>query len=50
MLYDLHEKNGTLNLDKAEIKKLCEQCDLGPKCPEKEKLTVFCLEGFLLKK
>lgn len=49
LLYELHEKNGTLNITREELEsKLC------PKCAEKElckkegtegKLTVFCIEG-----
>lgn len=40
LLYSLHEKSGTLDRNL-----LCEECDLKAKCPEKEKLTVYCLEG-----
>jgi len=40
----MHEKNGTLNVSK--VSELCPICDMGNKCPEKEKLTVYCLEGF----
>jgi hypothetical protein len=43
LLYSLHEKNGTLNVSK--VSELCPRCDLGSRCPEKEKLTVYCLEG-----
>ena len=43
LLYSLHEKMGTLNL--ADVSKLCPKCDLGKKCLEKGKLTVYCLEG-----
>lgn len=47
LLYALHEKMGTLTVD--EIRQLCPRCDLGSKCPEKEKLTVYCLEGLFRK-
>jgi len=49
LLYDLHERNGTLNVDKTDPK-----TELCPKCSNKDicvggghegKLTVFCLEG-----
>lgn len=49
LLYDLHENNGTLNISISELQKLCKVCDLEPKCPEKQKLTIYCLEGFLKK-
>jgi hypothetical protein len=47
LLYSLHERMGTLNVD--DIRLLCPRCDLGSKCPEKEKLTVYCLEGLFKK-
>jgi len=40
LLYALHEKNGTLSRGI-----MCGECDLEEKCPEKERLTVYCLEG-----
>ena len=43
LLYLFHEIRGTLGV--SDISKLCPKCDLGSKCPEKEKLTVYCLEG-----
>ena len=43
LLYSLHERNGTLNL--SDVSELCPLCDLEDRCPEKEKLTVYCLEG-----
>lgn len=53
LLYDLHEKNGTLNLNKDELKlKLCPHCDLGKLCKaegHEGELTVFCLEGIFNK-
>lgn len=45
LLYELHKSKGTLKVEKKNIKELCEICDLMPKCPEKTKLTVLCLEG-----
>lgn len=43
LLYGLHEHIGTL--DVKDVSQLCPKCDLGAKCPEKAKLTVYCLEG-----
>jgi len=49
LLYALHEKRGTLDLPASNLAaRLCPDCDLGPKCPEKAKLTVYCLEGCFL--
>lgn len=45
--YSLHERMDTLNL--SDVSKLCPKCDLTRKCPEKEKLTVYCLEGIFRK-
>lgn len=52
LLYAFHEKNGTLELDKEEINKLCSKCDMGQLCAEEGKkgeLTVYCLEGIFTK-
>jgi len=46
LLCSLHEKMDTL--DVKNISKLCPRCDLGKKCPEKGKLTVYCLEGLFI--
>ena len=43
LLHEMHEKAGTLHV--SNLKEICPRCDLGKKCPEKSKLTVFCLEG-----
>jgi hypothetical protein len=49
LLYDLHDKRGTLNVDRKELGwMMCPTCDLTPQCVEAdtvEKLTVYCLEG-----
>ena len=49
LLYDLHDKCGTLNVEKNDFsRKLCPACNLKARCVEEgtvEKLTVFCLEG-----
>jgi 5-methylcytosine-specific restriction endonuclease McrA len=48
-LYDLHEKGGTLYVDKKDLSRnLCPICNMRPQCVQEdtvEKLTVFCLEG-----
>jgi len=46
LLYALHEQMGTLNVRRFP---LCPKCDLGAKCPEKEKLTAYCLERLFRK-
>ena len=48
LLYAIHESMGTL--DVSDVSQLCPRCDLGAKCPEKAKLTVYCLEGLFRKK
>lgn len=49
LLYVLHEKRGTLNVDKKELgRMMCPGCDLKQRCVEAdtvEKLTVYYLEG-----
>ena len=47
LLYSLHEEMGTL--DVHDVSRLCGRCDLYTKCPEKRKLTVYCLEGVFTK-
>jgi len=53
LLYELHDKLGTLNIDKDELKiKLCPKCDMGKLCKNENKegkLTVYCLEGVFKK-
>jgi len=48
LLYALHEQMGTL--DVKDVSQLCPKCDLGAKCPEKGKLTVYCVEGLFCKR
>lgn len=54
LLYELHEKLGTLGINVKELKeKLCPKCDMGDLCLQigkVGKLTVFCLEGVFVKK
>jgi len=49
LLYDLHEKLGTLNTDKNDLRtKLCPYCKMEEICSKEGhegKLTVYCLEG-----
>lgn len=47
LLYSLHKKLGTLSVH--DVSRLCSRCDLYKKCPEKEKLIVYCLEGIFTK-
>lgn len=47
LVYSLHERNKTLFV--SNVSKLCPRCDLERKCPEKQKLTVYCLEGIYTK-
>lgn len=47
LLYTLHEALNTL--DTHDVSKLCPRCDLTAKCPEKQRLTVYCLEGLFRK-
>jgi len=47
LLYSMHEENGTP--DTGNVSELCGCCDLFEKCPEKKKLTVYCLEGIFTK-
>ncbi|MCZ7404393.1 MAG: HNH endonuclease [Candidatus Methanoperedens sp.] len=48
LLYSLHEKEGTLDVDIKDLDKLCKICDLGDLC-EETSLTVYCLESILKK-
>lgn len=49
LLYDLHEKRGTLDVKIGELgSRMCPMCDLKPRCIKEgtvERLTVYCLEG-----
>jgi hypothetical protein len=49
LLYDLHDKRGTLNVDRNDLSNtMCPECDLKPRCVEAgtvEELSVYCLEG-----
>jgi hypothetical protein len=47
-LFDLHEKNGTLDVSKDDVKRLCASCRNKHACLEwgkVEQLTCFCLES-----
>ncbi len=46
LLYQLHEEKGTLNTERAELEKLCKECELHYLCTKTE-LTVYCLECIL---
>ena len=45
LLYDELDKRELLETSRNNISELCDQCDLGKKCPVPEDLTVYCLEG-----
>jgi hypothetical protein len=49
LLYELHEKSGTLNVSKENLTTmLCPKCDMMNLCKEEGhegKMTVYCLEG-----
>ncbi|MCX6649438.1 MAG: HNH endonuclease [Candidatus Bathyarchaeota archaeon] len=49
LIYTELEKRGVLDTEVSHIADLCARCDLGKLCPEKEKLTVYCLEGIFTK-
>ena len=53
LLYDFHEKMGTLDIDKKSLtSKLCPKCDLKQNCEKDStvgKMTVYCLEGIFTK-
>jgi hypothetical protein len=49
VLQEMHSERGTLDVDRATIERLCEQCEIGYLCPEKAALTVYCLESVLSK-
>jgi hypothetical protein len=54
LLYELHEKSGTLNTTKENLTiQLCPKCDLSNLCKDEDhegKLTVYCLEGMFIRK
>ena len=46
LLYDLHEKNGTLDL--VDVSSLCPECEMKNECNKygiNTELNVYCLEG-----
>ncbi|MGQ4876189.1 MAG: hypothetical protein ACP6IY_19145 [Promethearchaeia archaeon] len=46
LLYDLHEKNGTLDL--VDVSSLCPECEMKKECNKygiNAELNVYCLEG-----
>lgn len=49
LLYRMHEERGTLSLTEKELEVLCEDCDMGAKCPEGKSLSLYCLEGIFTK-
>ncbi len=49
LLYKKHKERGTLDLPEERLEELCKDCDLDEKCPEKGKLSLYCLEGIFTK-
>ncbi len=49
LIYDELEMRDLLDMNRENISNLCEVCDLDPKCPVPEDLSVFCLEGVFTK-
>lgn len=54
LLYELHDKLGTLNIDKSKLMvELCPKCDMKNLCIKEgheSKLTVYCIEGIFNKR
>jgi len=48
LLYDLHDRKGTLQVDRKGLEELCRDCEVGYLC-EETALTVYCLESVLMK-
>jgi len=49
-LFILHEKAGTLNIDKSQLSDLCNRCKLPEVCKQwgkENELTCFCLESII---
>lgn len=46
LLFELHAKNGTLDVERAGLESLCRSCEQGHLC-EETGLTVYCLESVL---
>jgi hypothetical protein len=52
LIFDMHDKKGTLDLDKHNLHRLCVRCDMEESCKrigKQGKLTVYCLEGIFTK-
>ena len=48
LLYQLHDEKNTLDAGRADLERLCKDCEVGYLC-EESKLTVYCLESVLKK-
>jgi len=46
LLYPLHEGLGTLDAGRADLERLCRDCEVGYLC-EESRLTVYCLESVM---
>lgn len=52
LIFDLHDKLGTLDTDRRQLHQLCCRCDMEKLCKrvgKQGKLTVHCLEGIFTK-
>lgn len=52
LLYDLHKKAGTLDIDINTLGKMCSKCAMKQNCVAESiegKITVYCLEGIFCK-
>ena len=49
LLHPMHEGMGTLDAGRADLERLCRDCEVGYLC-EESKLTVYCLESVMRRK
>jgi 5-methylcytosine-specific restriction endonuclease McrA len=48
LLYQMHERMGTLDAGRDDLERLCRDCEVGYLC-EESRLTVYCLESVLMR-
>lgn len=48
LLYDMHAEEGTLDIDRTALPRLCGRCEVQHMC-DRRKLTVYCLESILMR-
>ncbi|RLF70903.1 MAG: HNH endonuclease [Thermoplasmata archaeon] len=49
LLYRLHDERGSLDVGRADLERLCNECEISHLC-EESVLTVYCLESILRKR